>query len=125
LIFRRILYLTTECASYRIVGAGKNVLAVGDAHAEHLGDYRGVAARSGAPSVVIEETHVQEDHRSCSPARAARSRAAMCLHEAGDELPLGNDDIRVPQSPGHSPDSVTLLVGDRLRGDYRADVTYG
>jgi glyoxylase-like metal-dependent hydrolase (beta-lactamase superfamily II) len=35
----------------------------------------------------------------------------------GDEIPLGNDYLRVLHTPGHSPDSITLLVGDRVRGE--------
>ena len=32
-------------------------------------------------------------------------------------IELGNDYIRVVHTPGHSPDSVCLLVGDRVRGE--------
>jgi hydroxyacylglutathione hydrolase len=60
---------------------------------------------------------------------AARTQAPIYLHAAadvqfahqvmqdGDELPLGNDYLRVLHTPGHSPDSICLLVGDRVRGD--------
>ena len=33
----------------------------------------------------------------------------------GDVVELGNDFVRVLHTPGHSPDSVCLLVGDRTR----------
>jgi hydroxyacylglutathione hydrolase len=38
------------------------------------------------------------------------------LHD-GDLLTLGNDYLRVLHTPGHSPDSICLLVGDRVRGE--------
>jgi glyoxylase-like metal-dependent hydrolase (beta-lactamase superfamily II) len=129
MIFRQILHPATGCASYIFGCTGKRALAVVDAHAEHLGDYLAVAAAADAPIVAILETHVQADHLSGAPALAARMGATIHLHEAaevgfphadlrdGQLIELGNDYVRVLHTPGHSPDSVTLLVGDRVRGD--------
>ncbi|MGZ3584444.1 MAG: MBL fold metallo-hydrolase [Ktedonobacterales bacterium] len=71
---------------------------------------------------------MQADHLSGAKALAERTGAPIYLHEAadvafahrtlrdGDELELGNDYLRVLHTPGHSPDSMCLLVGDRTRG---------
>jgi len=129
MIFRQILHPATGCASYIFGCTGKGALAVVDPHAAHLEDYLAVAAAAGAPIVAIVETHVQADHLSGATVLAARTGATIFLHEAaevdfphaamhdGEEIPLRNDYIRVLHTPGHSPDSVTLLVGDRVRGD--------
>jgi hydroxyacylglutathione hydrolase len=128
MIFRQILHPATGCASYVFGCTGKRALAVVDPHLEHLDDYLAVAAGADSPIVAIVETHVQADHRSGATALAARTRAPIYLHEAaevlfphqplrdGDEIPLGNDYLHVLHTPGHSPDSICLLVGDRTRG---------
>jgi glyoxylase-like metal-dependent hydrolase (beta-lactamase superfamily II) len=129
LIFRQILHPATGCASYIFGCTGKRALAVVDPHAEHIDDYLAVAAAADAPIRAIVETHVQADHLSGASELSARTAAPIYLHEAadvafphqtlhdGDELTLGNDFLRVLHTPGHSPDSVTLLVGDRVRGE--------
>lgn len=128
MIFRQILHPATGCASYIFGCTGKKALAVVDAHAEHLDDYLAVAEAAASPIVAIVETHVQADHYSGAIELAARTGAPIYLHEAadvafphrtlrdGDEVTLGNDYLRVLHTPGHSPDSMCLLVGDRTRG---------
>jgi glyoxylase-like metal-dependent hydrolase (beta-lactamase superfamily II) len=127
MIFRQILHPATGCASYVFGCTSKKALAVVDAHTEHLDDYLAVAEAVSSPIVAVLETHVQADHRSGAIELARRTGAAVYLHDAadvafahiglrdGDELPLGNDYIRVLHTPGHSPESACFLVGDRVR----------
>src|ERR671936_1241791 len=129
MIFRQILHPATGCASYVFGCTGKKALAVVDPHAVHVDDYLAVAAAADAPIVSIVETHVQADHLSGASELAGRTGATIYLHEAaevdfshgalhdGDLLTLGNDYLRVLHTPGHSPDSICLLVGDRVRGE--------
>jgi hydroxyacylglutathione hydrolase len=129
MIFRQILHPATGCASYVFGCTGKKALAVIDPHTEHIDDYLAVAAAAEAPIVAIIETHVQADHLSGATALADRTAATVYLHAAaevafahqavrdGDEITLGNDYLRVLHTPGHSPDSICLLVGDRVRGE--------
>jgi hydroxyacylglutathione hydrolase len=129
MIFRQILHPATGCASYVFGCTGKRALAVVDAHAAHIADYLAVAQAANSPIRAIVETHVQADHLSGAPELAARTGAPIYLHAAadvtfphetlrdGDEIALGNDYLRVLHTPGHSPDSITLLVGDRVRGE--------
>jgi len=128
-IFRQILHPATGCASYVFGCAGKKKLAVVDAHHEHLADYLAVAESVGSPIVAILETHVQADHRSGALELARETGAVVHLHQRadvafpftpigdGDEIPLGNDYIRVIHTPGHTPESSCFLVGDRTRGE--------
>lgn len=129
MIFRQILHPATGCASYLFGCTSKHALAVVDPHIEHLDEYVSLAAAAGAPIVAILETHVQADHLSGAPPLSQRTGAPIYLHESaavdfphgtvrdGDVIELGNDYIRVLHTPGHSPDSVCLLVGDRVRAD--------
>ncbi len=128
MIFRQVLHPATGCASYFFGCTGKRQLAVCDPHIDHIDDYLGLAEGVGAPIGHIFETHVHADHVSGGPELARRTGARIYLHEAagvgfphvtvreGDEIDLGNDFIRVLHTPGHSPDSVCFLVGDRTRG---------
>jgi glyoxylase-like metal-dependent hydrolase (beta-lactamase superfamily II) len=128
MIFRQILHPATGCASYIFGCTGKKALAVVDAHAEHLDDYLAVAEATASPIVAIVETHVQADHLSGATVLAERTGAPIYVHEAadvtvphrdlhdGEQLELGNDYLRVLHTPGHSPDSICLLVGDRAQG---------
>ncbi len=75
----------------------------------------------------VFETHVQADHLSGARRLAAATGAAVLVHEAagvrfthvpvadGDEQALGNVRITVLHTPGHTPDSVCLLVTDHAR----------
>jgi glyoxylase-like metal-dependent hydrolase (beta-lactamase superfamily II) len=128
MIFRQILHPATGCASYVFGRTGKKALAVVDPHVEHLIEYLAVAEAAASPIVAIIETHVQADHLSGAVTLAARTGAPIYYHEAadvafphrdlrdGEELELGNDYLQVMHTPGHSADSICLLVGDRTRG---------
>jgi len=128
MIFRQILHPATGCASYVFGCTGKKALAVVDPHHEHVDEYLAIAQLAQSPIVAIIETHVQADHLSGATELAARTGAPINLHEAakvtfahralrdGDEVELGNDYLRVMHTPGHSADSICLLVGDRTRG---------
>ncbi|MCI0713017.1 MAG: MBL fold metallo-hydrolase [Chloroflexi bacterium] len=104
-------------------------MAVVDPHAEHISDYLAIAEQAGSPIVAIFETHVQVDHLSGAVQLAAETDAPIYLHESanvnfsftplhdGDVIELGNDYVQVMHTPGHSPDSVCLVVGDRVRSE--------
>jgi len=129
MIFRQILHPATGCASYLFGCTGKAKLAVVDPHIEHIEDYLAIAQQAGSPIVAIFETHVQADHLSGAVSLAAQTGAAIYLHESaevdfpftpmrdGDLIELGNDTVRVLHTPGHSLDSVSLVVADRVRAD--------
>ena len=79
----------------------------------------------------VIDTHVHADHVSGGRNLAAMTGALYCLHESNAGLvkfsfePLrdsqvieaGNVIVRVLHTPGHTPDSVSLLVTDKRRGD--------
>jgi glyoxylase-like metal-dependent hydrolase (beta-lactamase superfamily II) len=79
----------------------------------------------------VIDTHVHADHYSGCRALAEGVGAAYCLHESdqnvvnfaytplrdGQQLEIGNVGIEVLHTPGHTQDSICLLVTDRRRGD--------
>jgi hydroxyacylglutathione hydrolase len=129
MIFRQILHPATGCASYVFGCTGKKALAVVDPHLDHIDDYLAIATQAQSPIVALVETHLQADHLSGAVKLAELTGAPIYLHEAadvsyphrslhdGEEITLGNDYLRVLHTPGHSPDSICLLAGDRVRGE--------
>jgi glyoxylase-like metal-dependent hydrolase (beta-lactamase superfamily II) len=129
MIFRQFLYEDGGCASYLFGCLGRRQLAVCDPHAELVPAYLAAAKRVGAPITAVFETHIHADHPSGARALAAATGAPIYLHrsaavafpfqplEHGQEIALGNDYVRLLHTPGHTPESVCLLVGDRTRAE--------
>lgn len=128
MIFRPFYYFDRGCASY-LFGCGTlSRCAVVDARADDVDAYIGFASSKNMRITHVIDTHVHADHRSGGPELARRTGAAYCLHESADyegpftairdeeEIELGNTRVRVIHTPGHSPESVCLLVTDLKRG---------
>ena len=77
----------------------------------------------------IFETHVQADHLSGARRLSEATGAGVFYHSAapvafrhevledGEGHDLGNVKVQVVHTPGHTPDSVSLLVTDRTRSE--------
>lgn len=88
------------------------------------------ARRARVAITHVVDTHVHADHYSGGRMLATTCNAAYCLHESdramvnfdieplrdGQLLEAGNVKLRVLHTPGHTPDSVSLLVTDLRRG---------
>src|SRR5438876_4449637 len=128
MIFRPYYYFDLGCAAYLFgcgtVGEG----AVVDPRADDTEAYIAFAAAKSLRLTHVIDTHVHADHRSGGPELARRTGAQYCVHESadvtfpfrplhdGDEFELGNTRVTVLHTPGHSPDSVCLVVTDLKRG---------
>lgn len=89
------------------------------------------AQEAGVQITHVIDTHVHADHYSGGRELARRVGAAYCLHKAarelvafdfeafedGQTLDIGNVKIEVLHTPGHTIDSICLLVKDARRGD--------
>jgi glyoxylase-like metal-dependent hydrolase (beta-lactamase superfamily II) len=128
MIFRPFYYYDLGCAAY-LFGCGTvGRCAVVDPRAEDVDSYIAFAAAKQMQIVQVIDTHVHADHRSGGVALANATKAAYRLHEAaavnvpftptrdGEEIELGNTRVRVVHTPGHSPESVSLVVTDLKRG---------
>lgn len=128
MIFRPYYRFETGCASYLFGCGGLGKCAVVDPLEQDVEDYIAFAASKGMKITQVIETHVHADHRSGGRLLAERTGAAYCLHrsapvdfpftplEDGDEIELGNTRVRVLHTPGHSDESVSLIVTDLRRG---------
>jgi glyoxylase-like metal-dependent hydrolase (beta-lactamase superfamily II) len=89
------------------------------------------AKKAKAVITHVIDTHVHADHLSGGRKLARMVGAPFCLHERaaevvkfpveplrdGQVIEVGNVLIRVLHTPGHTPESVSLLVVDRRRGE--------
>jgi glyoxylase-like metal-dependent hydrolase (beta-lactamase superfamily II) len=128
MIFRPYHYFETGCAAYLFGCGGLGKCAVVDAHEEDVDAYVDFASTKGMRITHVIDTHVHADHRSGGRALAAKAHALYCLHESADvafpfeplrdaqEIELGNTRIRVLHTPGHTPESLCLVVTDLRRG---------
>ena len=128
MIFRPYYYFETGCAAYLFGCGGLGKCAVVDAHEQDVDAYLAFAASKGMRITHVIDTHIHADHRSGGPALAEKADAVYCLHESADvllaferlhdsqEIELGNTRIRVLHTPGHTPESVSLVVTDLRRG---------
>ncbi|NQD38258.1 MBL fold metallo-hydrolase [Permianibacter sp. IMCC34836] len=79
----------------------------------------------------VIDTHLHADHYSGGAELARRTAAPYCLHQSaadvvsfpftalhdGEVLSIGNVSLQILHTPGHTPESMCLLVTDRRRGD--------
>jgi hydroxyacylglutathione hydrolase len=128
MIFRPFYYFDRGCAAY-LFGCGTlSRCAVVDPRADDVDAYVAFAASKNMRITHVIDTHVHADHRSGGLELARRVDAAYCLHESaefdqqftplrdGEDVELGNTRVKVLHTPGHSPESMCLLVTDLKRG---------
>jgi glyoxylase-like metal-dependent hydrolase (beta-lactamase superfamily II) len=128
MIFRPYYYFDLGCAAY-VFGCGTlGRCAVVDPRADDVEAYVAFAAAKGMRITHVIDTHVHADHRSGGAELARVANASYYLHESADvtvpfrplrdedRLELGNTRVRVLHTPGHSPESVCLVVTDLKRG---------
>jgi glyoxylase-like metal-dependent hydrolase (beta-lactamase superfamily II) len=107
---------------------GHKASTVVDPRADDVERYVEFAALKGTSITRVIDTHVQADHRSGGRELGARTGADYCRHESADvafpftpladgqDLDCGNVVIRVLHTPGHTPESLCLVVTDKTRG---------
>jgi glyoxylase-like metal-dependent hydrolase (beta-lactamase superfamily II) len=128
MIFRPYHRFETGCAGY-VLGCGTlGRCAAVDIREEDIDSVAIFAAAKNMRITHVIDTHVHADHRSGGIELARRVGAVYALHESaaiarsfeplrdGQDIDLGNTRVRVIHTPGHSPESICLLVTDLRRG---------
>ena len=121
--FRQFLHEQRSCASYIVGCQSLGVCTIIDPQGDP-GFYLTHAEGAGMSVVSVIETHLHADHRSCARELGQRAGIPHYLgpnaevgysHESlsnGQVLEVGNRQIRVLHTPGHTPEHVSLLVDD-------------
>jgi len=125
-----ILQPDSGCRSYLIADPITKQAAIVDPLRERVDDYLDLLQAKRYQLVYTIETHTHADHLSGSPRLKDLTGAKMLMHAAtsvscvdrgladGDLIELGNLKIEVIATPGHTHDSVCLVLPDRvLTGD--------
>src|SRR6266436_6166596 len=128
MIFQQILNEESGCLSY-LIGCGQAGRAViVDPGRDRVHEYLRLARRRGLTITHVVETHTHADHISGNRDLATATGAPIFAHAAaglafdherlrdGDAIGVGNIRLTVAHTPGHTPDSICLLVTDLERG---------
>jgi glyoxylase-like metal-dependent hydrolase (beta-lactamase superfamily II) len=128
MIFRPFYRFETGCAAYVFGCGGRGICCVVDPLEADVDAYIAFAADKAMRIAYVFDTHVHADHRSGGRSLAEKAGARYALHRAADVaflfeplednqvIELGNTVIRVLHTPGHTPESIALVVSDLRRG---------
>ncbi|MDA8346654.1 MAG: MBL fold metallo-hydrolase [Thermaerobacter sp.] len=128
MVFHQILDPRLGCASY-LVGCPESgeLLVVDPLEAVGVNEYVLRAADLGLQVTQIVDTHLHADHVSVGRELATATGAIYMLHKDaavtypfvpvgdGDEISIGRNRVRVLHTPGHTDESISLLVFDGSR----------
>jgi len=128
MFFRPFYRFESGCAAYVFGCGGQGVACVVDPHEADIAQYIEFAKSKEMVITHVFDTHVHADHRSGGQALARMTGASYCLHRSanvafdfnplddGQVIKLGNTLVTVLHTPGHTPESISLLVADLRRG---------
>jgi hydroxyacylglutathione hydrolase len=126
MIFKQFQHEEGACLSYLLGCTQKQVCAVVDPQLQ-IELYTNYASSRNMKITHIFETHAQADHLSGAKLLAEKTGARVHYHEAaqasypvvrvrdGDEIPVGNIQFKILHTPGHTADSISILVSDTTR----------
>lgn len=128
MIFQPILDPALGCASYLIGDETVGAAAVVDPLDSVGSDaYIVQAAEAGLTIEHVIESHVHADHASAAPALAGSLGLSVSVHNAanpdyphrgladGESIAVGGITLTIWYTPGHTPDSISLVVADLTR----------
>ena len=117
---------TGGCQSYLVGCSDTLSAALIDPEISQIDRYKGLASRNGLHIRYVIDTHTHADHFSAAKQLAQTLNAPAVMHAASPapfaSLRLEDDDlllvgklrIRALHTPGHTRDSICLLVEDRV-----------
>ena len=124
MIFEQIA--TGGCQSY-LVGCEETCAAVLiDPELSQIDHYRGLLAQHGLTVKYVVDTHTHADHFSASKALGKSLDAPVVMHrlapapyadlrlDDGDMLIVGHLRLKALHTPGHTQDSMSLVMEDRV-----------
>jgi glyoxylase-like metal-dependent hydrolase (beta-lactamase superfamily II)/rhodanese-related sulfurtransferase len=134
-----------KCKTYLAISEKTAKAAIIDPVRDKIERYLAVLAYHGWRLEVIVDTHTHADHRSGALELSELTGTPVAMHrlapaphvgihvEDGQVVQVGDEELRVLHTPGHTPDSISLLAKDRvftgdvlfIHGTGRADFAGG
>ncbi len=126
--FNQIAVPGLGCLSYAIGCPRAKAMAVVDPKRD-IQDYLDIAREEGMQVTHVFNTHVHADHVSGDQELRLATGADIYIHESapveykhkdvkeGDVFELGAAKIQILHTPGHTPNSISLLVTDKVRSE--------
>jgi glyoxylase-like metal-dependent hydrolase (beta-lactamase superfamily II)/rhodanese-related sulfurtransferase len=119
-----------KCKTYLIACERTKKAALIDPLKDKVDRYLAALAYFGCELDAIIDTHTHADHRTASWELHDITGAPVMMHrrapaphvdvhvEDGQLIPIGDERLRVFHTPGHTPDGISLVAGNRvLTGD--------
>jgi glyoxylase-like metal-dependent hydrolase (beta-lactamase superfamily II) len=115
--------------SYMLGCVGQGLAIAVDVHQDEVEIYLEKAAQKGVKIAYVVDTHVHADHYSGGAELAKRTGGEYCLFKDsvaqceftpladGQVIEAGNVHAQILHTPGHTEDSICLLVTDKSRCD--------
>lgn len=113
-----------QCKTYLIADLDAGKAALIDPVESNIDRYLGVLAYHNLTLEFVSDTHTHADHRSACTAMKRLTGAKVFMHEVspqpqvdgrlndGDLLTVGDINIKVLHTPGHTPDSISFYVNE-------------
>jgi glyoxylase-like metal-dependent hydrolase (beta-lactamase superfamily II)/rhodanese-related sulfurtransferase len=126
--FKQITTPGLGCFSYVIGCPAAGEMVVVDPKRD-VQDYLDISREEGMKIVHVIDTHVHADHVSGTHELKSQTGCDIMVYETspveyeftplveGQQLTVGNAQLEVLATPGHTPDALSLLVTDTTRGD--------
>ncbi|MBI4392274.1 MAG: MBL fold metallo-hydrolase [Euryarchaeota archaeon] len=124
--FRQFLRPDSGCASHLVSCQSFETAAIIEPDMD-IDRYIREADEAGVRIDYVIDTHVHADHLSGARLLAEKTGARLLMHELapvkfpfqkmtdGDIIRLGNTSLKVMHTPGHTPESTSLVASDKAR----------
>lgn len=119
------------CQTYSLGNENDNTVVLVDPVIDHFQDYLARLLKENLKLTYVIDTHTHADHISAGPALRDATECEYIMHEnapskwvslrvkEGDVLNLNGFRFKVMHTPGHTKDSISLIVDDKfLTGDF-------
>jgi glyoxylase-like metal-dependent hydrolase (beta-lactamase superfamily II)/rhodanese-related sulfurtransferase len=115
-----------KCKSYLVADPATHRAVMVDPIRDNVALYVSILAYEGLKLVGIVDTHTHADHPTAGFDLQRLVNAPLIMHtrspvprvdrhvEDGDTIEIGNLEMKVLYTPGHTPDSISLVIEDRV-----------
>src|ERR1700693_1473599 len=115
-----------KCKTYLAMSESLRAAALIDPVRDRIDRYLALRGYFGSRREMVIDTHTHADHRSGAIELGELTGAPVVMHrrapaphvnvhvEDGQRLKVGDIEMQVLYTPGHTPDSISLYAGDRV-----------